>query len=187
MAGCRGCTTYIEDGVGTTRRGTGTRDNPFAIDVTGGGGGGGGGDVPTGGTTGQALRKDSGTDLDTSWQDVHEVPTGGTTSQVLRKNSGTAYDHSWSTTREVPAVTGVTDGNVLTKSGSTYAWAASTGSVDLTDMIVVVEQNGDGTWPTGLDARDGRRRAYLGDDTSEPTTGGADGTATGDFRWWRQT
>lgn len=35
-----------------------------------------GGEVPTGGTTGQVLTKDSGTDFDTSWQTPVEYVTG---------------------------------------------------------------------------------------------------------------
>lgn len=57
--------------------------------------GAGGGSLPTGGTTGQALIKQSATDGDADWTDIDEVPTGGTTGQVLKKNSATDGDYDW--------------------------------------------------------------------------------------------
>ena len=54
--------------------------------------------VPTGGTTGQALVKDSNQDYDYSWQDVSSgtgVPNGGTTGQVLTKVSNADGDADW--------------------------------------------------------------------------------------------
>ena len=56
--------------------------------------------LPTGGTTGQALVKNSATNYDASWQTVtaaNGLPTGGSTGQVLTKDSGTDYDTSWQT------------------------------------------------------------------------------------------
>lgn len=54
--------------------------------------------VPTGGTLGQVLTKDSGTDYDTSWQDVEAgVPNGGTAGQVLRKLSAVDGATEWDT------------------------------------------------------------------------------------------
>jgi len=48
----------------------------------------GGGTVPAGGTTGQVLTKDSGTDGDTSWQ----TPTGGSIGYVgVNNQTGTTY------------------------------------------------------------------------------------------------
>lgn len=52
--------------------------------------------VPTGGTDGQVLTKQSSTDYDTAWEDVPEgIPAGGTDGQVLTKQSGTDFDADW--------------------------------------------------------------------------------------------
>lgn len=74
--------------------------------------------LPNGGTTGQVLEKNSSTNGDASWQDIHQVPAGGSTSQVLTKNSSTNYDTSWqSAATGVP--TGGTTGQALRKNSST--------------------------------------------------------------------
>lgn len=59
-------------------------------------------DLPQGGSTGQALVKKSGTDYDIEWSSL--VPSGGTTGQVLVKKSGTDYDVEWSTPKKWLAV-----------------------------------------------------------------------------------
>lgn len=63
------------------------------------GAGGGGGSLPTGGTTGQVLTKNSNADGDAGWVDQtggsDELPTGGATGQVLAKASGTDGDVEW--------------------------------------------------------------------------------------------
>jgi len=65
--------------------------------------------VPTGGTTGQVLKKASSTNYDVEWANesgtvlsvdgktgnVTVLPTGGTSGQVLSKASGTDYDVEW--------------------------------------------------------------------------------------------
>lgn len=51
--------------------------------------------VPTGGTTGQALKKASNTDYDYQWQNT-DLPTGGTTGQILKKTSNANYEYDWS-------------------------------------------------------------------------------------------
>ena len=53
--------------------------------------------VPDGGTTGQILKKKSGTDYDTEWVDPEEtsLPTGGTTGQALVKKSNADGDVEW--------------------------------------------------------------------------------------------
>ena len=74
--------------------------------------------VPTGGTTGQVLKKNSGTNYDTSWGDVNEVPTSGTTGHVLTKNSS---GYGWAAApTELPS--GGSTGQVLTKTSSGVAW-----------------------------------------------------------------
>lgn len=58
--------------------------------------------IPDGGTTGQVLTKDSGSDGDASWQTPESageaengIPSGGLTSQILAKASGTDFDAEW--------------------------------------------------------------------------------------------
>jgi hypothetical protein len=51
--------------------------------------------LPSGGTTGQTIIKNSGTDGDAGWSTKHFVPPGGLTNQVLKKNSATDGDASW--------------------------------------------------------------------------------------------
>ena len=54
----------------------------------------------SGGTAGQSLIKDTGTDYDVSWADTRDVPTGGTNGQALiAGNSGT---YAWQTTALSP-------------------------------------------------------------------------------------
>lgn len=49
---------------------------------------GGGGSVPTGGTTGQALMKDSATNFDASWHDVEDVATAETDASLVLAPDG---------------------------------------------------------------------------------------------------
>lgn len=51
-----------------------------------------------------------------------KMPTGGTTGQVLVKNSGTDYDANWSTFTGLPSQSG-NNGKYLTTDGSTASWA----------------------------------------------------------------
>jgi hypothetical protein len=51
------------------------------------------GGLPTGGTTGQRLQKNSATNYDASW--ITPNFPGGTAGQTLIKNSATDYDASW--------------------------------------------------------------------------------------------
>ena len=73
--------------------------------------------VPTGGTTGQVLKKSSSTDFDTEWGSVEALPTGGTTGQVLAKASSASYDVEWvdqsgGTVESVNNVTPDQNGNI---------------------------------------------------------------------------
>lgn len=72
--------------------------------------------VPTGGTTGQALIKNSNANFDTGWGSVSGIPVGGTANQVLAKNTGTNFDVSWKSSA-VP--TGGTTGQYLSKINGT--------------------------------------------------------------------
>lgn len=68
----------------------------------------------SGGSNGQVLTRVSGS---TQWAAVpHELPTAGTTGQVLAKNSGTSYDVEWVSLDPVSGMpAGGTTGQVLTK------------------------------------------------------------------------
>ena len=71
-----------------------------ATDITASGEG-----VPSGGTTGQVLKKKSNNDYDTEWADESGgsgLPSGGTLGQLLRKNSATDGDASWSSDTFIP-------------------------------------------------------------------------------------
>ena len=71
---------------------TGSAENPVLnLTIPRGSDGGG---VPNGGTTGQALIKNSNTDQDVKWGG-YAVPTGGSANQVLAKNSGANGDLKW--------------------------------------------------------------------------------------------
>lgn len=59
--------------------------------------------IPSGGSTGQVLTKNSNTSGDVKWATpASGVPTGGTTNQVLAKNSNTSNDLKWMTLSFVP-------------------------------------------------------------------------------------
>ena len=60
------------------------------------------------------------------------VPSGGTTGQVLQKNSNTNYDYSWTTFTGLPSQSG-NSGKYLTTDGSTASWAtvAAGGATDV--------------------------------------------------------
>lgn len=75
--------------------------------------------LPTGGTTGQALVKNSSTDYDWTFKTL--IPAGGSAGQAPVKNSGTDYDSSWTTVVTVGGrtVTGTSDTPVLTDANHT--------------------------------------------------------------------
>jgi microcystin-dependent protein len=56
--------------------------------------------IPTGGTTGQVLAKDSGTDYDVAWTTIYQMESGGTTGQILTKASDDDYDVEWVSTAD---------------------------------------------------------------------------------------
>lgn len=57
--------------------------------------------LPTGGTTGQAMVKNSGVNFDAGWASL--VPTGGTSGQILVKNTSTNFDASWQAPSTIPS------------------------------------------------------------------------------------
>ena len=82
----------------------GNLDNPETKNIKGPKGDAGEG-VPSGGTTGQVLKKKSNNDYDTEWADESGgsgLPSGGTLGQLLRKNSATDGDASWSSDTFIP-------------------------------------------------------------------------------------
>lgn len=101
--------------------------------------------LPTGGTTGQLLTKNSSTNFDASWLNpVGILPTGGTSGQALLKNSSTNFDASFQTINQM--TTGGLTGQVLTKNSNTNfdtSWATVSGSsarsqtyqIDLRDLL----------------------------------------------------
>lgn len=66
------------------------------------------------------------------------MPTGGTIGQVLIKNSSTNYDASWTTFTGLPSQTG-NNGKYLTTDGSAASWATietGSGSSEFTLMLM---------------------------------------------------
>lgn len=51
--------------------------------------------IPSGGTEGQYLRKNSDVDFDASWEDVSQIPTGGSEGYVLGKKTAADGDVWW--------------------------------------------------------------------------------------------
>lgn len=99
------------------------------------------GEAPTGGATGQVLKKISDVDRDMEWGDsaaaTNGLPTGGTTNQLLAKNSNTNYDGKWvdapSAANGMP--TGGTTGQVLAKTDNTnynVQWVTPSGGASAT-------------------------------------------------------
>lgn len=86
--------------------------------------------VPSGGTTGQILKKASGTDYDFEWanqQVVNGIPAGGSQGQALVKNSGTDYDAGWGNIAGGAVPAGGAAAQVLVKQSSTdydTTWAS---------------------------------------------------------------
>lgn len=99
--------------------------------------------LPVGGTTGQTLTKNTGTNYDVSWTSSN-VPVGGTTGQILSKNSNTNYDTGW--TSLSPAVgglpTGGTAGQTLIKNSSTNFDASWQSTAAVSSNTYVVENYG---------------------------------------------
>lgn len=148
----------IEDTeTGSSRFSSSNTQNVIAIEVpvvSGGNGavgltGATGPGVATGGTTGQFLTKDSGTDYDTSWATIHQVPAGGATAEVLGKASGSDYDLEW--VAQVPASTSVYvyDSSAI-QEGNTYSsWSDLITQVNSVDGPKIIQFAQDETIPTG--------------------------------------
>ena len=74
-------------------------------------------EIPSGGSTGQALVKKSGTNYDTQWANVNGIPSGGSAGQVLAKSSNLDFAAGWTTIHELPS--GGTAGQALVKKTNT--------------------------------------------------------------------
>lgn len=107
--------------------------NTWSLVIWGVGSGGSG--LPIGGTTGQTLIKNSGTDGDASWATKLFVPVGGSTGQILKKDSSTDGATSWRNAPLEPP-TGGTTGQMLIKASGVdgdFTWTTPSGGsgVDL--------------------------------------------------------
>lgn len=77
--------------------------------------------VPTGGTSGQVLVKNSGTDYDFSWTTANFLPSQGSNNGKFLTTNGTAA--SWAAISQVPSQTG-NNGYFLTTNGTAASWSA---------------------------------------------------------------
>lgn len=85
-------------------------------------------DLPAGGTTRQALVKNSSTVFDVGWETLREVPEAvspGDNGKFLQASGGTS---AWQTINQVPTpASPADDGKVLTANGGDYAWETPSG------------------------------------------------------------
>ena len=72
--------------------------------------------LPSGGSAGQALVKNSTADGDASWKDIVALPKGGNPGQVLVKNSDTDGDASWAQADYLPLTGGTITGGLILNS-----------------------------------------------------------------------
>ena len=100
--------------------------------------------LPTGGTAGQALIKNSATDGDASWKDIVALPKGGSSGQILMKNSATDGDASWKQADYLPLAGGTMTGalnlanNIMNKAGDDSAF----GDANIAGAFVIQGLNG---------------------------------------------
>ncbi len=119
--------------------------------------GGEGEALPSGGSTGQVLTKQSNADGDADWEDAtggSGLPNGGSTGTALIKNSGTDGDASWQAIHQVPA--GGSTSQVLSKTSGTdysYSWADASAGTGLPDggiegqtLVKLSGTDGDADW-----------------------------------------
>ena len=79
--------------------------------------------VPSGGTVGQVLQKNSATSYDTSWSSIYTIPSGGSTNQVLKKTSNTDYAVAWDSLPSASSTAPSDLGTAAVGSSSNYARA----------------------------------------------------------------
>ena len=102
--------------------------------------------IPDGGTAGQLLAKDSGTDYDLGWIDAPQsLPSGGTTGQVLTKQSNDDNDADWETVGNLSkyTFTPVESGADPVKVGidMELLWANSSPSSSFAEQAVSVDMS----------------------------------------------
>lgn len=106
--------------------------------------------IPTGGTTGQVLAKNTGTNFDAGWNSSG-VPAGGTVNQILAKTSGTDYAIAWTTPASLPTgfVTGPgssTDKAAVRFNGTSGATAQNS-ALSIADTTGALSRTGGGGVP----------------------------------------
>lgn len=89
---------------------------------------------------------------------IARVPSGGSTGQLLQKNSGTNYDYSWVDFTGLPSQTS-NSGKVLTTDGSTASWSTTINGTSIpssktlvvttdTDLLVPSQSGNSGKYLT---------------------------------------
>jgi len=106
--------------------------------------------IPTGGTTGQVLAKNTSTNFDAGWNSSG-MPTGGTSNQILAKNSSTNYDATWVTPSALPSgfITGpgsATDKAAVRFNGTSGSSAQNSALV-IADTTAALSRTGGGGIP----------------------------------------
>ena len=91
--------------------------------------------VPTGGSTGQILQKNSGTNYDFSWVTFTGLPSQSSNSGKFLTTDGSSA--SWQTISQVPSQTG-NSGKYLTTDGSTASWETVTSSGGANEFVLMM-------------------------------------------------
>lgn len=109
LVGADGVEIGVQDGELVVKTGGSEQGRVKANGTSSGVFGSGGSSLPTGGTTGQLLAKNSNTNGDVHWIDDPSggkiaLPAGGTAGQFLKKNSSTDGDASWVDVKDADAI-----------------------------------------------------------------------------------
>lgn len=106
--------------------------------------------LPAGGSTGQTLVKNSGSDFDVKWDTAASgLPSGGTTGQALVKKSGTNYDTEWATLDVTPSgQSGGTNGRVV-RISSANTWTDASQADTATQLTGLMFKQGDKYYGSG--------------------------------------
>lgn len=97
--------------------------------------------LPVGGSTGQQLTKNSGTNFDASWKTNQPVIAGGSTGQVLGKNSSADFDLSWKNSVTSVGVTAPSDFTVTNSPVTTIGTIALTYATTPSGTGALLRQN----------------------------------------------
>lgn len=98
--------------------------------------------VPTGGSTGQALIKDSNGNA--VWQKIVALPDGGSQNQILIKNSNTNGDAAWG--NNAPTASKLATARSIGLSGDVSGSANFDGSAGITISTTVADNSHNHTW-----------------------------------------